>query len=474
MKTLLGTKEILVNLLLNKAKDRGACLVGLFTPGMAEAGGLRGPGKRKAAAQEENAPTGSSTGAPTPETKKKQRRPPPPEHASGCIACILNKDGSGPVPSESAGAAVANPEASRLDIMPRYRTTLPRQLRPFIKFTLVGQGSCKGLQCENCSIVCSGAKSLIEHFVSRRHARKVATALCATCKSGFVDAVAFARKLFKANSHCAPHLSTLGQSPADDTAEGRASKSEMLSTTPVGVGLQKHTMRVDVKASYSRANAHKYARRSDIEQTQTEMTVRALQLLGLDVSTVPKLNGNKSKSADVAPSRLSPDLTTESLGNGFTRRRGLVILDIGCGSGMSSTIPSALGHVVVGCDLSADMLREALEPSAESGRPKQAIHGVAQCDLGHGLPWRSGSFDAAVSISAVQWLATAGGQVEVNAEHEDIAHKNTHKGTKTASRQIGDTSWVRHRWMRMRRFFCDLRRCLSGKGARAVLQVRVE
>lgn len=32
---------------------------------------------------------------------------------------------------------------------------------------------------------------------------------------------------------------------------------------------------------------------------------------------------------------------------------------------------------------------------------------VAQLDLGHGLPIRPGSFDGAISISALQWLCNA-------------------------------------------------------------------
>lgn len=60
-------------------------------------------------------------------------------------------------------------------------------------------------------------------------------------------------------------------------------------------------------------------------------------------------------------------------------------------------------------------------------------------DMGDGLPWRHGTFDGVVSISAVQWLCNA-----------DKAHHVPRK--------------------RMRKFFRSLYNCLT-KGGRAALQV---
>lgn len=52
-----------------------------------------------------------------------------------------------------------------------------------------------------------------------------------------------------------------------------------------------------------------------------------------------------------------------------------------------------------GMDISEDMLDVASEREVEGDL---CLH-----DLGHGLPLRPGSFDGAVSISAVQWLCNA-------------------------------------------------------------------
>ena len=64
---------------------------------------------------------------------------------------------------------------------------------------------------------------------------------------------------------------------------------------------------------------------------------------------------------------------------------------------------------------------------------------VAVLDLGHGVPVRTGVFDGAISISAVQWLCNA--------------DRKGHEPRR-----------------RLRRFFDTLYSCLA-RGARAVLQV---
>ena len=82
-----------------------------------------------------------------------------------------------------------------------------------------------------------------------------------------------------------------------------------------------------------------------------------------------------------------------------------LILDIGCGSGLSgsilSTVPSSEGgpHIWVGMDISASMLDIALQRDVEGD--------LLLTDIGQGVPFRAGTFDAAISISAVQWLCNA-------------------------------------------------------------------
>ncbi|KAH8633566.1 S-adenosyl-L-methionine-dependent methyltransferase [Alternaria alternata] len=84
-----------------------------------------------------------------------------------------------------------------------------------------------------------------------------------------------------------------------------------------------------------------------------------------------------------------------------------MILDIGCGSGLSGEILSQTAeqgtpggpHVWIGFDISASMLGVALEKEVEGD--------LLLADAGQGVPFRPGTFDAAISISAVQWLCNA-------------------------------------------------------------------
>lgn len=81
------------------------------------------------------------------------------------------------------------------------------------------------------------------------------------------------------------------------------------------------------------------------------------------------------------------------------------ILDVGCGSGLSGEILSSADanqggpHVWVGMDISASMLDIALQRDVEGD--------LLLADIGQGVPFRSGSLDAAISISAIQWLCNA-------------------------------------------------------------------
>ncbi|KIW72047.1 hypothetical protein PV04_00270 [Phialophora macrospora] len=113
---------------------------------------------------------------------------------------------------------------------------------------------------------------------------------------------------------------------------------------------------------YDDTASAKYTTSSRIQAIQSSMTHRALDLL---------------------------DLATPSL-----------ILDIGCGSGLSGEILSEDGHIWVGMDISPSMLDIALQREDVEGD-------LFLADMGQGIPFRAGSFDAAVSISAVQWLCNA-------------------------------------------------------------------
>ncbi|DBA73659.1 TPA: hypothetical protein ACH3X2_009642 [Trebouxia sp. C0005] len=123
-----------------------------------------------------------------------------------------------------------------------------------------------------------------------------------------------------------------------------------------------HTAPPDIY--YNAEEARKYTTNSRIMRIQETLTERALELLALPQDAVPKL-----------------------------------LLDLGCGSGLSGESITKQGHTWVGLDISEAMLGVAKEREVEGDL---CLH-----DLGHGLPLRPGSFDGAISISAVQWLCNA-------------------------------------------------------------------
>ncbi|OQR75595.1 putative methyltransferase WBSCR22-like [Tropilaelaps mercedesae] len=113
---------------------------------------------------------------------------------------------------------------------------------------------------------------------------------------------------------------------------------------------------------YNEKEAAKYSRNSRIIGIQTEMSERALELLAL------------------------PD-------------ESQFLLDIGCGSGLSGEVITEQGHLWVGMDISTAMLDVAVE--------RRVSGDLVLCDMGEGVPFRAGSFDGAISISALQWLCNA-------------------------------------------------------------------
>ncbi|KAF8035174.1 hypothetical protein BT93_C1264 [Corymbia citriodora subsp. variegata] len=150
---------------------------------------------------------------------------------------------------------------------------------------------------------------------------------------------------------------------------------------------------------YNDVEARKYTSSSRIIEIQARLSERALELLALPEDGVPRL-----------------------------------LLDIGCGSGLSGETLSENGHNWIGLDISPSMLDIALEREAEGD--------LLLGDMGQGLGLRPGVIDGAISISAVQWLCNA--------------DKSSHEPR-----------------LRLKAFFGSLYRCLA-RGARAVFQVYPE
>eukprot|EP00555_Chaetoceros_dichaeta_P005478 CAMPEP_0198253346 /NCGR_PEP_ID=MMETSP1447-20131203/3798_1 /TAXON_ID=420782 /ORGANISM="Chaetoceros dichaeta, Strain CCMP1751" /LENGTH=326 /DNA_ID=CAMNT_0043938991 /DNA_START=181 /DNA_END=1161 /DNA_ORIENTATION=+ len=165
---------------------------------------------------------------------------------------------------------------------------------------------------------------------------------------------------------------------------------------------------------YNAKEARKYDSSSRMIGVQREITERAIELL-----------------------RLPP-----------TSEKASLVLDVGCGSGLSGKVLEEQGHVWIGCDVSRDMLdvaNERIERKMEGVKEKRAKRGgkgdemmedgsdgdeessegeddgndlasngdLMHHDMGTGLPFRPATFDACISISAIQWLcySNAKGQI---------------------------------------------------------------
>ena len=191
---------------------------------------------------------------------------------------------------------------------------------------------------------------------------------------------------------------------------------------------------------YDRHESSKYSSNSRVQTIQAAMAQRCLELLNFDAKNGPQL-----------------------------------VLDVGCGSGLSGDVLTESGHNWVGLDISQHMLdvardrgslgpisydrkrlkssktfgsmndeeeEEEEEEDEEEKHSRPSGGDALRCDMGQGFGFRAGLFDGAVSVSALQWLC--------------YSDRKDHKASK-----------------RLDTFFTSLYKVLH-RGARAALQLYPE
>ncbi|XP_011503691.1 PREDICTED: probable 18S rRNA (guanine-N(7))-methyltransferase isoform X2 [Ceratosolen solmsi marchali] len=89
-----------------------------------------------------------------------------------------------------------------------------------------------------------------------------------------------------------------------------------------------------------------------------------------------------------------------------------LLLDIGCGSGLSGSVLENKGHYWLGIDISSAMLN--------IGVHRKIIGDTMLVDMGQGMPFKTASFDGAISISALQWLCNIDNNKYVLRKRLDI------------------------------------------------------
>jgi len=145
---------------------------------------------------------------------------------------------------------------------------------------------------------------------------------------------------------------------------------------------------------YGDTEAKKYTHNTRNQAIQAQMTERALELLNLPEG------------------------------------QPALLLDIGCGSGLSGEILDEEGYTWVGLDIAPSMLEVALEREVEGDL---FLH-----DIGQGLGFRPGSFDGAISISVLQWLCNADTTSPTSSPHARLTRFFTtlHASLTNSSRAI--------------------------------------
>lgn len=140
---------------------------------------------------------------------------------------------------------------------------------------------------------------------------------------------------------------------------------------------------------YDEREASKYSQNSRIIQIQREMAERAFDLLGLARGEGTRV---ESSSCEMSEGDDFRDISSSGESEAMEEFSPRVILDLGCGSGLSAQVIEEAGHVCIGSDVSPSMLSLNTCPD------------IMQGDMGEGVPFRPGTVDGMISISALQWL----------------------------------------------------------------------
>lgn len=112
---------------------------------------------------------------------------------------------------------------------------------------------------------------------------------------------------------------------------------------------------------------------------------------------------NRSSSLNNIQSRL-----TERCLDILGQPENSVVLDIGCGSGISTEHILDNGNYAIGIDISTKMLelaKKRIGNLSYSTVPASRYCDFYEVDIGEGIPFKSATFDYAISVSVLQWLA---------------------------------------------------------------------
>lgn len=150
---------------------------------------------------------------------------------------------------------------------------------------------------------------------------------------------------------------------------------------------------------YDVVEAGKYTSNSRIMEVQAAMAARCIELLSLPAGE----------------SRL--------------------VLDVGCGSGLSGDALVEAGHEWVGLDISSAMVDVAVERGCGAGGDGGGD--MLLGDMGQGFGFRAGVFDGAISVSALQWLCYSDRRDHRSARRLEAFFTSLYRSLRRGARCVG-------------------------------------